>query len=118
MGPGLMTLQQWHDQAATAFQQGRPQEAERICGLILQAAPEDFLGHYLLGLVRHGQSRFDEALIHLDRAVAARPHDPTLLFNRGNNFFALGRIAEALADYDRSVALAPGFPLAWNNRGN
>jgi predicted O-linked N-acetylglucosamine transferase (SPINDLY family) len=113
-----MSLQQWHDQAAAAFQQGRPQEAERLCGQILQAAPEDFLGHYLLGLVRHGQGRFEEARPSLDKAVVARPKDPGLLYNRANNFFALGRLAEALADYDRSVSLAPELAPAWNNRGN
>jgi predicted O-linked N-acetylglucosamine transferase (SPINDLY family) len=113
-----MNLRQWHDQAAQAFQQGQPQETERLCGLILQAAPQDFLGHYLLGLVRHDQGRFEEALAHLGQAVALRPGDPRLHFNRGNTHYALGQRDAALADYDRCVALAPGFPPAWNNRGN
>jgi predicted O-linked N-acetylglucosamine transferase (SPINDLY family) len=113
-----MSLPQWHDQAAMAFQQGRRAEAERLCGLILAAAPEDFLGHYLLGLIEHDRQGFDTALAHYGRALASRPDDPMLLFNRGNTLFALARTAEALADYDRSVALAAGFPPAWNNRAN
>jgi len=113
-----MSLQQWQSQAATAFQQGRRQEAEQQCGLILAAAPDDFLGHYLLGLIRHDQQRFEEALAHYRRALETQPGDAMLLFNRGNTLFALDRTAEALADYDRSVALAAGFPPAWNNRAN
>jgi predicted O-linked N-acetylglucosamine transferase (SPINDLY family) len=107
-----------HDQAAAAFQQGRRPEAERLCHLILATAPKDFLGHYLLGMIRQEQGRPAEGLTHYDRAVAARPGDPGLLYNRGNALFALGRMEAALADYDRSVALAPGVPAAWNNRGN
>jgi predicted O-linked N-acetylglucosamine transferase (SPINDLY family) len=107
-----------HDQAAMAFQQGRRPEAERLCGLILATAPEDFLGHFLLGLIDHDRQRFEEALGHYRRALATRPDDAMLLFNRGNTLFALGRTADALADYDRSVTLAAGFAPAWNNRAN
>lgn len=111
-------LQQWRDQAATAFQQGRPAEAEQVCDRILAAAPDDDLGHTLMGLIRHGEGRQEEARTHFARALAARPDDALLHFNRGNSFFASGCLAEALADYDRSVALAPGFAPGWNNRGN
>ena len=107
-----------HDQAAAAFQHGRRPEAERLAQLILATAPRDFLGHYLLGMIRHDQGRSAESLTHYDRAVKARPGDPGLLYNRGNALFAAGRMEEALADYDRSVALSPDVPSAWNNRAN
>ena len=107
-----------HDQAAMAFQQGRRPEAERLCGLILAAAPKDWLGHTILGLIRHDQGRHADGLAHLNTALEARPDDPTLLYNRGNAHFALGHSPAALTDYDRSVALNPGFAPAWNNRAN
>jgi predicted O-linked N-acetylglucosamine transferase (SPINDLY family) len=107
-----------HDEAATAFQQGKLDEAGRLCGLILSAAPEDFLGHYLLALTLSGQLRLGDSLVHFDRAAALQPGNPELHYNRGNALYALGRIEEALAAYDRAVMLAPGFAPAWNNRGN
>ena len=107
-----------HDQAATAFQQGQKQEAERLSGLLLAARPDDWLGHTILGLIRHEQGRHAEGLAHLDQALAGKPDDAVLLFNRGNAHFALGQVPQALADYDRSTALSPGFAPTWNNRGN
>jgi predicted O-linked N-acetylglucosamine transferase (SPINDLY family) len=109
---------QLQDQAATAFQQGQKQDAERLCRQLLAAQPEDWLAHTILGLIRQEGGRHDQALAHFGRALAARPEDGALWFNRGNVHFALGRLAEALADYDRSVTLAPGFANAWNNRAN
>src|SRR5262249_7987716 len=60
------------------------------------------VGEALAALGRH-----DEALRILDRAVAARPHDPDALSSRAFVLLALGRLAEADADWLRQLELLP-----------
>lgn len=49
------------------------------------------------------QSRFDEAVADLDRALELAGDDADLLFNRGYAHEAAGRFAEAIADYTRAL---------------
>ena len=58
---------------------------------------------------------FDEALASYDRALAVRPDDAEVLFNRGTVLRELNRLDEALASYDRALALQPNFTeVHWN----
>lgn len=73
----------------------------------LRLAPEktDLLiavGEALAALGHHG-----EALQVLDRAVAARPHDPDALSSRAFVLLALDRLAQADADWLRQLELLP-----------
>ena len=60
------------------------------------------VGEALAALGRHG-----EALRTLDRAVAARPHDPDALSARAFVLLALDRLAQADADWLRQLELLP-----------
>jgi Flp pilus assembly protein TadD len=53
-----------HGQMFAAFQQSRA---------LLEASPQDPTGHYVSGVVRYTMGQPDEALQHLDAALAAAP---------------------------------------------
>ena len=51
--------------------------------------------------------RLEAALADFDRAIALKPSEPDLLYNRGVTLGRLGRLEAALADYDRAMAIQP-----------
>lgn len=105
-------------EAAALYQQGRLDEAEKICARILKAAPDVFDALHLLGLLKLRRGKAGAAYGLLNDALKLNPHSPDALSNLGLALAALNRDAEALASFDRALALAPGSFEALNNRGN
>jgi predicted O-linked N-acetylglucosamine transferase (SPINDLY family) len=62
--------------------------------------------------------RLDDALTHLDRALAIDPAHVQAQLNRGLVLFDMGRNEEALAGLNRVVALKPDLVDAYMNRGS
>jgi tetratricopeptide (TPR) repeat protein len=52
-----------------------------------------------------------EALESYDRALALRPDDAEVLYNRGNALEELGRLDEALENYDYALAVGRRMKL-------
>ncbi len=65
-----------------------------------------------LGLARHQQHRYAEALAAYDQALALKAGDADLLTRRAMTLHELGRLPEALAGYEAALALQPGDALA------
>ncbi len=103
-------------QAFTHFQEGRLADAETICNAILTAAPEDFDGLHLLGLLRHRQGRNAEALRLVAAVLRRAPRSAEVLSNYGLILTALKRHEEALACFEDALASDAGYPLALKNR--
>lgn len=76
---------------------------------------EGFAG---LAALRAGQDRHDAALRGWGRALIADPDRGEWHYNRGNAFYALGRLAEAEACYARAADVSADFDLATFNRGH
>lgn len=81
--------------------------AERRFRAILVDHPSHVPALTHLGMVLTHQSRFEEALDPLERALARRPDYHDAANNLGNAFRALGRVEEAVAAYRRAHALRP-----------
>ncbi len=66
--------------------------------------------------------RADEALAAYDRALAARPDDPIIHYDRGAALYALGRLADARAEFQRAAEAGDSDPSlradALYNMGN
>ena len=63
------------------------------------------------------QTKFEEAAVAFDQALALDPADPSLLAARGAALIALGRYDEAFADFDRALSLSPASARLYYRRG-
>jgi Tfp pilus assembly protein PilF len=77
--------------------------------------PRDRLNRGLAALRVGGH---EEALLHLDGALALDPQLAPALGARGVALGLLGRNTEALESFDAALAIDPGHVATWNNRAN
>lgn len=108
----------WLGTALAHQRAGRAAEAERVCRLILSIDPAHAPTLHLLGLVEHQQGRSDDAVEHIQAAIARDNRDPAFHHNLGNILAAQGRAAEAMRCYERALALAPRAIDTLYNLGN
>jgi tetratricopeptide (TPR) repeat protein len=82
-------------------------EAEEFIRRALEQEPENAAYLDSLGWVLYQQGRYQEALSHLERAMAhsADDPDPTVHEHLGDLYDKLGRRAEAIASWERAIAL-------------
>jgi tetratricopeptide (TPR) repeat protein len=81
----------------------------------LAVTRDNYVAHNLLGYVRFGQRRLDEAGAHFAAAVAARPTMHEAHNNLGLVLANQGRFAEAIPHYRTSIALRPDWATAHFN---
>lgn len=92
-------------------------EAMRAYGQALQAAP-DFTNAYLnLGALLCESGECDKAVRLFTTAIAQRPDEPLLYYNRAVALEDLHRFAEALDSYDKALQLDPDLADAHYNAG-
>jgi tetratricopeptide (TPR) repeat protein len=118
--PALRTPQsiaQAVEGAAAHYQQGRLDEAERICAHVLKVQPDWFDALHLAGVVKLDSGKAPMAQVLLAKALKLNPDSVPVMCNLGRALAALGRDDEALASMDKALALAPGNPEVINNRG-
>ncbi|MEP7042255.1 MAG: sulfotransferase [Dokdonella sp.] len=101
--------------ARKAIEQREPDAAD---GLVERARPlaathPEFLR--LLGITRHLQKRYDDAISAFRQALERRPSDPIILTNLGTSLREAGQIEAALVALRRACDLAPDFAAAWHN---
>jgi len=90
---------------------GRAPEAEARTRRRLQAAPEDALAHYLLGLILHASdptpARVAEAEAQVREALRLSPHNPLADILLGQILRDRGQTAEALRLFHEALAQTP-----------
>ena len=96
-----------YSEAATAFQQGKLDEAEQTLRTAVSVQPDrpDMLG--LLSIVLDAKKNYVEAEVFHARALHLAPHSAGLWNNFGNHYVALGNSAEARSAFLRVVAIEP-----------
>ena len=99
-------------QAMEHHQAGRLAEAEALYGECLRDQPDnaDLLG--LLGLVRHQQRRHRDALEPLEKAIALRPRQATLIMAAAEARRALGELDTARRLYELVTMRVRGWQTA------
>lgn len=83
-------------------------DAVEAAGGVLPAAQHQFsltLNEIAVGLIERGE--FEEALLHLNKAVAGNPSIAELYMNRGDAFRLLGKLELARANYNKALELKP-----------
>jgi len=98
------------------LQSGRLEEAWNIFAGILQADPNNFVAHHLIGLIYLQTGQFETGIASLKASIALNPRDPVAHSNLGNGLRDTGAHGEALASYNKALSMAPDFVDAYNNR--
>lgn len=97
--------------AAQLLDQGHPDQARVILQEEIRKDPSSV---QLNQLMRHTMSRlgqFEAALFYAQRAIKAKPDDPTLLNMLGNSYAETERYDDAIATFRKAIELDPRQPL-------
>jgi tetratricopeptide (TPR) repeat protein len=106
------------NEAAGYYQQGRLDDADRICTRVLKAAPDWFDALHLAGLLKLDSGKAAASQVLLAKALKLNPNAPQVLANYGRTLSALNRDDEAMAALDKALAIAPDSFETVNIRGN
>lgn len=102
-----------------AIEEGRLEDASRICAELVAANPTDADALHLLGVIGYqGGASPDQALDLIERAIEVDPMSAQFQNSRGALFYALGRNGDAEVSFRRATVLKPEDGMAWNNLGN
>lgn len=101
--------------AAEYERTGRMEEAERLLGHALAAAPTHPDVLHLAGVVAYRRKRVAEALDLMERAIRHGTNIALYLRNICEVYRRLGRLDEALEAAQRAALLAPSDPLCLHN---
>lgn len=107
------------DAAAKALEEGRLDEASRICADLIAADPNHAAAIHLLGVIAYESGNgVAEAMELVERAIVLDPHQGKFYNSRGALLYAEDRDHEAAADFRQATLLSPDDSMAWNNLGN
>jgi protein O-GlcNAc transferase len=95
---------------------GRLLDAERLCRLACDIAPNNARAFHLAGVLAHQLRRNDAAAL-LARAVTLKPDFAEAHNDRGVILAAGGNFSEALSCFERAVASNPAYAEARSNLG-
>ncbi|MEJ0016142.1 MAG: tetratricopeptide repeat protein [Acetobacteraceae bacterium] len=95
---------------------GRLDDASRLLGHVLRAAPDQGDALHLAGIVAFRQGDLEGSLALMQRSLEHGIDTPLYLRNICEVYRALGRLDEALATAQRASALAPADPLCLHNQ--
>jgi protein O-mannosyl-transferase len=99
----------------TRHQCGIFTDAETLYRATLARNPEADLAQNNLGMLLAQAGQMDEAVQHLQKAVAIRPGSARAHNNLANAMRVTGRPREAAEQYELSLKLEPGNANTWNN---
>jgi|SRR5580704_1326028 tetratricopeptide (TPR) repeat protein len=89
-----------------------------VCGVLWGCAESSESPEVLVerGHLLEGRGEFQEAIDAYTKALASRPNDATIFYDRGVAFGRLSQWKEAADNYTRSIELDPSAARAFNNR--
>ena len=76
------------------------------------------VGESNIGVALQAEKRYDDAIVHYQRAIESRPNYAPALNNLATAYRGAGRIDEAIATYHRAIDAQPNFPDAEYNLAN
>ena len=105
-------------EAVTAHQEGRLQEAEHLYRSILKDDPNNLNVYNNLGVLLQSLNRFEEAIDCSKKAINLKPDYTEAHYNLGISLEKLNKFEEAEKIYRKALDLKPDYAEAYNNLGN
>lgn len=105
------------DQARTAFEQGKTDEALKLAGEAIAADEKGLRAYTVRARMYELLSRYREAVDDLTTALKLDPQAADLYQRRGVEQFKLGRFKESIADFDKFIELRPDQERSHWQRG-
>jgi protein O-GlcNAc transferase len=103
--------------AVSAFNLQKFDEAERLFRTMLEREPKHFGALNLLTIVLMSRGHFEEAEAFIARALKIDQGSAASFYNYGIVLKMLGKPRQALEQFDRALRLNPKARETWNNRG-
>jgi tetratricopeptide (TPR) repeat protein len=105
----------WWKYGSLLYEVQRFSDAAQVFGRLVRLAPENPLGFALLGLCEYEEHNWENATLHLQRALAASSGLPESIhqaaaYHLGLVFMRRGKGAAALATFKRLFYQAPRYP--------
>lgn len=107
MTTSAYSFQEMRARALQASDDGQLDQAEAECRRLLEQAPHDVQGLFLLGLVLHRTGRDPEAIVCLGQAAELQPETAQIHAALGCAYAGANAPARALDCYAQSLALDP-----------
>jgi protein O-GlcNAc transferase len=112
-----ITINREFQDAVSALQAGKSEDAERLFKAVLRAEPEHVGALNLMAIVLMRRKRFAEAEGYFRRALQQNSGSEATLYNYGLVLKALNRPTEALEQFDEAIKINSSVAETWNNRG-
>ena len=90
--------------------------AMQDCGSLIIARSRSALGRRMRALVYNAQTKYDDALVEIERAIELDPADSHNYPVRAMTYRKTGLLDEAIADLSHAIELAPDSVLHWYDR--
>jgi tetratricopeptide (TPR) repeat protein len=104
--------------AVAHHQVGQLAEAEQTYLKVLEGNAHHSDALRLLGSLYIQRNQFEQAVLYLEKAQAAKPQDAEAHNNLGVALYKLGKSDDAIACYQQAIKIKPDYRDALNNLGN
>jgi len=106
----------WLEQASVYASMGQVERAESTYKKATVLRPQDWNGHYELGVFYYRQRRYSDAAAQFDLVLASTPDNAMAHATLGGMMQLLGKDADAESHLRQSIDLQPGY-AAYTNLG-
>jgi Flp pilus assembly protein TadD len=100
-------VEDWHDQGVKAFQDGKPDEAEKLLRQAIAADPKYATAFNDLGVILMREHKYSDAEQVFRKGLEATPKSATLLENLGIDLVHQAKYEDAIAPLKESLLLQP-----------
>ena len=108
-----LTVDQILNQAISAHQEGKLEEAEKKYKEIINLQPNHAVAHVNLGTLLQRLGKFEEAGVSFKKAIKIRPDFAEAHFNLGNMLNILGKLNESEESYKKAIKFKTNFVEAY-----
>ena len=110
-----LTINQTLQQAVTAHQEGKLEEAEKLYKKILDTEPTNFDANKNLSIFFYKLGRLDEAEASCKKTIELKPDFMECYYDLGNILYQLGKLDEAEKNFQKVIELKPDHIEAYFN---
>ena len=104
-------------EAATLFQKGQIEKAEKICSEIKKNDPENVNNLNLLSIIFFQKKKFEDAIKIIKKSIKINPKQTDAHSNLGLMLMKLKKYNDAISSYKKAIEINDRYTDAYNNIG-